>query len=289
VLAPSVSWHNADSHLTLAADSAQNVYGSDISNIYLLSNGTITTYLTAAEAATALGLPTGGSEIISLDVGPDGVLYALITAVTLPANTSGTFVVKVAAAHQATLVQGPGTLDLDERFRVIVSGQFGLGGRDGFSIATPSAVQSIYPAATLQASSGCPIADFGVTPSGTVGFILGCSQRPVLRGTLAGAAPVVLHQPDPTPFTGEHFSCMAADPAGGFFFVVASTSFGSPRLYHLAEDAVAGTPMTLVATEPSLGELFESSGATTFPNCAMTVASNGVIYIQASSVYQIGL
>jgi hypothetical protein len=289
VLAGGVPWHNANGLLTLAADGAQNVYGADINNVYLLANGATTTYLTSGEAATALGFPSGGSEIVDLDVGPDGLLYALITAVNSLANTSANFVVRVPAAHQATLMAGPATLALDQRMEVVTASQFALGGRDGLVLATSTALQTIYPAATLQASSGCPIADLGVTTSGTVAVIVGCMPRPVLRGTLAGAAPIVLHQPDPDPTSGERFACMAADPAGGFFFVVTSPQGNSPRLYHLPENAVADTPMTLVPTEPSLGELFEAGGPTSSAY-TMTVAPNGVIYIQtAGQVYQIGL
>ena len=89
----------------------------------------------------------------------------------------------------------------------------------------------------------------------------------------------MLYQPSTEITNQESFRCTAADPAGGFCFLV--TSGLGPRLYHSASGAGSASTLARVVTEPSLGEARVSHGGLNaiFSNCAMTVAPDGTIYI----------
>jgi hypothetical protein len=172
---------------------------------------------------------------------------------------------------------------------VVAANRIGFMNRDGFWTATATGQQLVYAAADLQHSDGCPVGDLAIAPSGAVAFPSGyCVNRPIRRGTADGAPLAAVYQPV-TYFTrNESFRCLAADPAGGFYFVVNDGTGGNPRLYHVAEDASGPAALQLVPTDPSLGELrvergaLQPAGGSLFSDCSMTVAPNGDVFVQTA-------
>jgi hypothetical protein len=81
------------------------------------------------------------------------------------------------------------------------------------------------------------------------------------------------------------FECLARDPAGGFYVMVAEVGGGAnPRLYHMSETATGAAGLTVVVTDPSLGEarLAQSPQGTPpdFSRCSLATSPDGTIFIQ---------
>jgi hypothetical protein len=277
--------------LGFGVDGAGNAYVSDDNtNIYVVDGaGTVSTYLTTAEAATSAGLRFA-AQFVDLDVGPDGQLYVDLTGGLIGSTSATNVVLRSSAAHQATLWRDLGSL---EATRIVAAGagQIAIGDTlAGLSLATASAVQPIYTPAALNGAAGCGFAEeFALGGGGSVAFLPGCAAT-VLRGTLTGATPTVLYQPNADPNFGEKFACTVGDPAGGFYFVVTDPLRDNPRLYHATDSATALPSLTLVPTEPTLGEMHVARGAGEFSSCQMAVAPNGVLYLlTAKDIWKLGL
>jgi len=71
----------------LAADANHRVYHIDETNVYMVDGATVSTYLTVQEAGSQVGLRSDG-RFIDLDEGADGVLYVMLTATSMTANTA---------------------------------------------------------------------------------------------------------------------------------------------------------------------------------------------------------
>ena len=176
----------------VAADATGRFFVSDESNIYVVEGGTLTTYLTRAEAVTGAGLQYA-ARFKDIDFGPDGLLYAIVSGGLMGASTSTDVVVQVSAAHQATFWRDLGLIS-EPRMKVVSANRIGFLSRDGFTTATTTAQQLVYPAAALQSSSGCPMSDLAINPSGVVAFPSAyCNGRPIRRG-----ASTVLRSPRST-------------------------------------------------------------------------------------------
>ena len=64
----------------------------------------------------------------------------------------------------------------------------------------------------------------------------------------------------------------------------------NPRLYHAPDGATGPTSLTLVTTEPTLGEVHVARGGGEFSSCEMAVAPNGVVYLlTVKDIWQLGL
>src|SRR5262249_775428 len=154
-----------------------------------------------------------------------------------------------------------------DRLKVIGPGRVGYLSSAGFETATSAGTQTVYTAAALGWTNDCQMVqrDIAIASSGVVALLPGCSHAAVQRGTADGAALGVLHQPTPDTVQGEHYACAAADPGGGFYFIVTDiVNQDDPRLVHLPEGATAATVPTPVPTVPSLGEISYASGNSLF-------------------------
>jgi photosystem II stability/assembly factor-like uncharacterized protein len=266
----------------LAADASQRVFASDNLNVYVVDGGTASTWLTAAEAATAAGLVNGTFD--DVDVGSDGLVYAVLSG-TPSGGSSVDAILQSTAAHQSTLWRNLGTLTVP-RMKAAGAGKVGLLDHNGFSIATTASTQLVYPSAMLNQS--CTTAQMAIDSTGAVVFP-GCSAS-VERGSTAGAALSPYFQLGGNPLP-DRVACFAGDPAGGFFFLVTDDLDHSPRLYHIAPGASGAMALEHVVTEPSFGEVrVARSGGQEFANCTMATAPNGVIYVSTQKdLWKVGL
>jgi photosystem II stability/assembly factor-like uncharacterized protein len=266
----------------IAADSSQRVYLADNLNVYVVNAGTASTWLTHAEAATAAGLVN--TTFDDIDVGADGSVYAVLSG-TPPGGASVDVIVQSSAADQATLWRNLGTLT-SPHMKAAGTGKVGLIDRNGFSIATSTSTQLVYPSAMLMQS--CATAQMAIDSTGAVVFP-SCSAS-ALRGSTGGAplSPVFQLGGDPLP---DRIACFTDDPAGGFFFLVTDDLQQSPRLYHVAPGASGAMALEHVVTEPSFGEVrVARSGGQEFASCAMATAPNGVIYVVTQKdLWKVGL
>ena len=275
----------------IAVDTAQRVYFSDSVTIYVIDAGTTSPYLTVAEAASTAGLGNV-ARILDVDVGPDGQLYVLLSSAQASETTGTDMVVTSNAAHRATLLRDLGDLN-HRRMKVIAAGRVGYFSGTGFGTATAAGTQSVYTGAALGWSDTCQVVrrDLAIAPSGTVAFLPGCTDGAVQRGTADGASIGVLYQPNADTIYGEHFACVATDPAGGFYALVTDVlGRHNPRLVHLPEAVTGATVPTLVPTVPTFGEVSVANGGGLFDDCTMAVAPNGVIYAQTGNqIWKVGL
>ncbi len=277
----------------IAVDAALRVYslGADFSTINVTDSGTTSPYLTLAEVANTAGLGAA-ARILDFDVEPDGQLYILLSSAQ-PWETVGTDMVATSnVAHRATLLRDLGDLN-HRRLKVIGAGRVGYFSSTGFGTATAAGTQDVYTGAALGWSDACQAVqrDLAIASSGAVALLPGCIDGAIQRGTVDGAPLGVLYQPNMDLIYGEHFACIAKDPAGGFYSLVTDAeSRHNPRLVHLPE-AVTGTIVpALVPTAPTFGEVSVANAGGLFDDCTMTVAPNGAIYVQTGSqIWEVGL
>jgi len=261
----------------VAADASQRVYASDDNNVWVVDGATVSPYLTLSETTSGAGLAYS-SRFRDLDVGPDGLLYALLSGGLMGATTGTDLVVTSNGAHQTAFLASLGGFT-DGHMEVVSAGRVAYLSTSGFFSATSAGTQSIYTAAALGSASNCAIQDSAIDGTGAVAFMPGCFGRAMQRGTVAGGPLDVLYQPHWDLTYGENVSCLAHDPAGGFYFLVMDAVAGGPRLVHVPANVTSTAPLPEVRTEPTFGEMRLARGISTGPYCKMAVAPNGTIYV----------
>jgi hypothetical protein len=279
------NWPNAPT-AGLTVDAANRVFRADRTFIYVFEGGLFRTYMSIAEAVSGPGMSEPG-WFIDIDMGSDGLLYILL-APSFPTAT-GLVVARSSSAHTATrLLDFPSTTA--GVMRVITPGKVAI--PDFFSgIWTASATgqQVVYPPAIpgfTCVSESVPAGHLAVGPAGLFLFSSGCPRSALMRGNLDGSGLIPLYQPNPSPVSADSFTCLARDPAGGFYMMVTGDGTGATpragtRLYHVADDASGTSGFTRVATTPS----FDQARATqadpnVFTSCTLAAAPDGTLYVQ---------
>jgi hypothetical protein len=226
-------------------------------------------------------------------MGPDGQLYVLLAGYLKGASSSSDIVIRSNAAHQSTFWRGLPT-SIAQRLGALDSGRIGVADYGGLWTITTGAAQLVYPATQLQQISNCADEHLSTDPSGAFMYLPGCNSYPALRGNVDGSGVSVLYQSGAIPPGAQTFGCTARDPAGGFYLLATGTNTGStggssPRIYHITETGSAATSLSLVVTQPSLGEARLARGGSQFAYCSMAVSPTGAIYIETlKEVWEIG-
>jgi len=171
-----------------------------------------------------------------------------------------------------------------ERLSVIGTNEVGFIDYSGLWKATPTGQQLVYSPSKLITIDSCADQDLVINPSGIFLYAPGCLGSSILRGNIDGSGVDKLYDPMPNPINGGNFLCEARDPAGGFYMIVDDIGGGSPRMYHVAEDANGAVGLTHVVTDPSFGEArFTQSENVAFEYCSLATAPDGTVYFQTES------
>jgi hypothetical protein len=106
-----------------------------------------------------------------------------------------------------------------------------------------------------------------------------------MRGNLDGSGIIPLYGPSPPPVSADKFTCVARDPAGGFYVMVTGDGSGAnptsgTRLYHVADDAQGTSGFSRVGTIPSFDQARLGQVApTVFTSCTLAAAPDGTLYV----------
>ena len=276
-------WYATESTQGIAADAQGKVYVADGTSIFMVDGATVSTYLTAAEAAAAAEPGTSMPLLGDLDIGPDGRLY-FVTSWFSTTQGMRLGVMRSSQAHvaQPWIDVAPTTMDVGE-IAVIDDGLIALVSRSGFWTFSDAGGKLIYPP-SLIASQGCACADLAADRSGTFLYQSGCNGYPLLRGQADGSGAGVLYPTSlvgPSTIAANNFLCVARDPSGGFTLAVADPSDDEPRLYHVADDAQGTSGLTEIETAPSFAQASQQkSSVYGFDYCSLATAPDGTVYFQ---------
>jgi hypothetical protein len=246
----------------------------------MVDGTSLDTYLTAAEAAGSTSSQSGFDD---LDIGPDDRLYIETSAFfTGTGQRSG--IVRSSAPHQADWWAETSPLDQMQKLAVIADGYLAMVTPKGFWTITAAGAQLVYQPAKLSSTDSCACQDLTAAPSGVFLYQPGCNGYPLLRGNADGTGVGVLYNTTITPpsaVSADNFLCSARDPSGGFYIIVDDASDGTPRLYHVAEDAQGTTGLTWIPTVPSFAEAEKSQSETfAFFYCSIATARDGTVFYQ---------
>ena len=276
-------WYASQSPQGIAADGQGKVYVADGNNVFMVDGATVSTYLTAAEAAGAAEPGALMPRLGDLDIGPDGRLYF----VTSWFSTTAGMRLGVMRSSQPHVAQpwidvAPTTMDARE-IAVIDDGVIGLVSRSGFWTFSDAGGKLAYPP-SLVASEGCACEDLAADRTGTFLFQSGCNGYPLLRGQADGSGVDVLYPTSPggpSTIAANNFLCVARDPSGGFTLAVQDPSDDEPRLYHVADDAQGTSGLTEIETTPSFAQASQQrSSVYGFDFCSLATAPDGTVYFQ---------
>jgi hypothetical protein len=266
----------------LAADVRHRVYRIDDGRLFMVEGGVVSTYLSIEEAVDQVGLRPA-ARFIDLDMGADGVLHVLLTGTLKTANTSATLVTQSSGPHLVTNWRDLSTYTASQ-VSVIGAGKIAFIDYSGLWIATATSQKLLFPESMLKSTDGCAAQELTANPSGVFLYEPGCNIYPILRGNADGSAVRVLYEPTLAPIYGGNFLCTARDPAGGFYMMVNDVDGGSPRMYHVSEDAEGAVGLEHVVTEPSFGEArLTQAERGVFESCSLATAPDGTVYVQTVS------
>src|SRR6185437_11864057 len=166
-------WYATQSTQGIAADAEGKVYVADYAHVFMVDGATVSTYLTAAEAAEAADPGASTPSIGDLDIGPDGRLY-FITSWFSTTTGMRLAVMRSSQPHVAEpwIDVAPTTMDAGE-IAVIDDGLIGLVSRSGFWTFSDAGGKLIYDP-SLVASQGCACEDLAADRSGTFLYQSGC-------------------------------------------------------------------------------------------------------------------
>jgi hypothetical protein len=277
----SAPWYATQATQGIAADASGKVYVADYGNVYMVDGATVSTYLTAAEAAD----PGASSpEFGDLDIGPDGQLYVVASWFSSPEGTR-LGVMRSSQPHQATWwVNLAPTLSNVRKMAVIDDGLIGVVSGTGYWTFTSTDGTQVYDQSAVQTCGGA-CEDLAAARSGVFLFQPGCNGSPILRGQSDGSGVGILYAASllqPSTISADNFNCVARDPAGGFYFIAEDSTNNSPRLYHVTEDAQGATGLDWIETAPSFAEAsHQRSNVFGFEFCSLAAAPDGTVYFQS--------
>jgi hypothetical protein len=279
-------WKGTQRVQGMAVDAQSRVFLEDQTNVYMFDGKTVTTYLTLAE--TTASTTVHAAAIKDLDIDANGLLYVLMWGGSNYSPTS-TLVVRSSAAHVADpWLDVTTSSNFALRMSVSAPGHVGLVDRDGFKLASAAGSSLLYSHPAVEGGSGCTTEDLRIGPSGVFLYEPGCNGAPLLRGNVDGSGVGVLYQgtvfqAPPSPYT-PNFTCLARDPAGGFYVMVGAVDFEAPNLYHVTEDASGTHGLELIDTVPTFSFAAKTQSETfAFDFCSLAVGPDGAVYYQTYS------
>jgi hypothetical protein len=269
----------------LTVDAANRVFRADAQYVYLFEGGQFRTYMSIAGTVSGLGMsePAG---FIDIDTGSDGLLYVLLYGGAGDTSPSGMVVAGSSSAHVAKRLLDFRSTEAGS-MRVIAPGKVGISDIGGMWTATTAGQQLVYGYEILGNPFTClTTGRFAVNSAGLFLFNVGCDGSALLRGNLDGSGVIPLYQPNASPVSADRFTCLARDPAGGFYVMVTGDGTGTTptsgtRLYHLADDASGTSGFTRVGTTPSFDQARRVKvDQSVFTTCALAAAPDGTVYVQ---------
>ncbi len=277
-------WYATQATQGIAADAQGKVYVADYANVFMVDGATVSTYLTAAEAAAGAEPGASTPGIGDLDIGPDGRLY-FVTSWFSTAKGMRLGVMRSSQPHvaQPWIDVAPTTMDA-QKIAVVDDGVIGLVSRTGFWTFSDAGGKLIYDPSRVY-TGGCACEDLAAGPSGTFLYQSGCNAYPLLRGQTDGSGVGVLYPTSllgPSDIAADNFLCVARDPSGGFYLAVDDPNDGAPRLYHVADDAQGTSGLTWIETAPSFAQASQQkSNVFGFRYCSLATAPDGTVYFQS--------
>jgi hypothetical protein len=273
-------WYATQATQGMAVDAAKRVYIGDYANVFVVDGTSVTTYLTASEAAG----PGGSSASLGdLDIGPDGRLYLVMSAFfTGKGQVQG--VLRSSMAHQADPWVDLTKLVEPQKLSVIGDGYAALVSREGFWTFTDAGGQLVYDMTEVGGTQSCATEDLSAARSGVFLYQPGCNVYPLMRGNADGTGVGVLYTAafmQPSPIGVSNFVCSARDPAGGFYFVARDSNDSGPLLFHVAEDASGTSGLDPIPTVPTFKQAEATNGETFgFWYGSLAVAQDGTVFFQ---------
>jgi hypothetical protein len=277
-------WYATQATQGIAADAAGKVYVADGAHVFMVDGATVSTYLTAAEAAEGAEPGASSPGLGDLDIGPDGRLY-FVTSWFSTTKGMRLGVMRSSQPHVAEpwIDVAPTIMDA-QKIAVIDDGVIGLVSRTGFWTFSDAGGKLIYDPSLVYAG-GCACQDLAADRSGTFLYQSGCNGYPLLRGESDGSGVGVLYPTTdlgPSDIAADNFLCVARDPSGGFYFAVEDPNDNAPRLYHVADDAQGTSGLTWIETAPSFAQASQQrSDVYGFDFCSLATAPDGTVYFQS--------
>jgi len=277
-------WYATQATQGIAADAQGKVYVTDSGHVFMVDGATVSTYLTAAEAAGAADAAASTPRLGDLDIGPDGRLY-FVTSWSSTTTGARLAVMRSIEPHAAQpWIDLTPTISDAQQIAVIDDGFIGLVSRTGFWTFSDAGGTLIYQPSQVYAG-GCACEDLAADPSGTFLYQSGCNGYPLLRGQADGSGVGILYQASltqPSTIAANNFLCVARDPSGGFYFVVQDPTDDEPRLYHVTEDAQGTSGLTWIETTPTFAQASQQrSNVFGFDYCSLATAPDGTVYFQS--------
>lgn len=267
-------WYASQATQGIAVDPAGRVYLQDSTAVYTVEGSTVAKYLTAGEAAV--------QGFGDMDIGPDGRLYIVAS---YPNTVSGFGIVRSSEPHVAEkwIDLSPPLMDVS-KIAVIDDGEIAAVSRSGFWTFTDAGGRLVYGPSTQSWSPGCACEDLAAARSGVFLYQPGCNAYPILRGRTDGSGVGTLYNAaigQVSEVSASNFTCVARDPAGGFYFIVQNVADYAPRLFHVTEGAQGASGLTLIDTVPSFAEAKKQASSTFgFLFCSLATGKDGAVYFQ---------
>jgi hypothetical protein len=272
-------WYNKGATQGLVVAPNGHVFLETAYKIYEIAGAQVSEYLTDVEAQAAIG-SHGGYGFGGLGIDQHGMLYA---------SYSGSLI-RSTEPHQLEFWRAdPGSV------MAPALGLSVLGPDDVIALGTEGAWRVTAQAAATPLQSflpihdSCPYPRLNLAVSGAFVLQRTCSWKLIERGHFDGSTISDFRTwfdgtfPPSGSSGAAQFLCAAADPQGGFYFVVKQDN--STQLYYLTDDATETTGVSKIAVSPSLDQVAAmSTDNETLQLCNLAAASGGTLYLQTSKL-----
>jgi hypothetical protein len=255
-----------------AIDSRERLFVTDGTNVYSISSGATSVYLSNSAIASVLG-PQQYSAVQHIDVGPDDRLYLYLTDVILVSSASGQV-----SVHRDLRQAGL----FGWTFSVVNSDQILMVETLALDSVTATSVSQLYGSDVISDGANCAGQSIAAQADGIFFYIPGCNGTPVLRGKADGSGAGVLLRADQMKprLSVDFFSSVARRPSGGF---LVSTESWQPWSQALVQFDEAGSWFE-IKTHPSMTDYAQRIGSSgTFHGRPVLMGPSGAIYVVAQA------